>query len=119
MSSAALYSLTQQFLLGTVLFGVMLCGFFRMVIGMQVVSMRDVGMMPSLFMAPGGVFRAKILGPTISTRSVKLILVTSNSGTDNRQQGTKNLLYDCMVGGHSDSRSQGVSWEPISVSSAN
>ena len=32
----------------------MLCGFFRMVSGMQVVAMRDVGMMPSLFMAPAG-----------------------------------------------------------------
>jgi hypothetical protein len=38
-----------------VLFGVMLCGFFRMVSGMQVVTMRDVGMMPGLFMAPAGV----------------------------------------------------------------
>ena len=37
------------------LFGVMLCGFFRMVSGMQVVAMRDVGMMPSLFMAPAGI----------------------------------------------------------------
>jgi hypothetical protein len=38
-----------------VLFGVMLCGFFRMVSGMQVVTMRDVGMMPGFFMAPTGV----------------------------------------------------------------
>jgi hypothetical protein len=38
-----------------VLFGVMLGGFFRMVSGMQVVTMRDVGMMPGLFMAPAGV----------------------------------------------------------------
>jgi hypothetical protein len=38
-----------------VLFGVMLCGFFRMVSGMQVVTMRDVGVMPGLFMAPAGV----------------------------------------------------------------
>jgi hypothetical protein len=37
-----------------VLFGVMLCGFFRMVSGMQVVTMSDVGMMPGLFMAPAG-----------------------------------------------------------------
>jgi hypothetical protein len=37
------------------LFYVMLCGFFRMVSGMQVVTMRDVGMMPGLFMAPAGV----------------------------------------------------------------
>ena len=29
--------------------------FFRMVSGMQVVTMRDVGMMPRLFMAPAGV----------------------------------------------------------------
>ena len=36
------------------LFDVMLCGFFRMVSGMQVVTMRDVGMMPGLFMAPAG-----------------------------------------------------------------
>ena len=33
----------------------MLCGFFRMVSGMQMVTMRDVGMMPGLFMAPAGV----------------------------------------------------------------
>jgi hypothetical protein len=32
----------------------MLCGFFRMVSGMQVVAMRDVSMMPSLFMTPAG-----------------------------------------------------------------
>jgi hypothetical protein len=37
-----------------VLFGVMLGGFFRMVSGMQVVTMRDVGMMPGLFVAPAG-----------------------------------------------------------------
>jgi hypothetical protein len=44
-----------EFLLGTVVFGVMLCGFFRVMSGMQVVTMRDVGMMPGLFMAPAGV----------------------------------------------------------------
>ena len=33
----------------------MLCRFFRMVSGMQVVAMRDVGMMSGLFMAPAGV----------------------------------------------------------------
>jgi len=32
----------------------MLCGFFRMVSSMQVVAVRHVGMMPSLFMAPAG-----------------------------------------------------------------
>ena len=32
----------------------MLCGFFRMVSGMQVVTMRDVGMMSGLFMATAG-----------------------------------------------------------------
>ena len=37
----------------------MLCGFFRMVSGMQVVTMRDVGMMPVLFMAPAGVVRGR------------------------------------------------------------
>jgi hypothetical protein len=37
-----------------VLFGVMLCGFFRMVRGMQVVTMRDVGMMSGLFVATAG-----------------------------------------------------------------
>jgi hypothetical protein len=42
-----------------VLFDVMLCGFFRMVSGMQVVTMRDVGMMPVLFMAPAGVVRGR------------------------------------------------------------
>jgi hypothetical protein len=35
-----------------VLFGVMLCGFFRVVIGVQVVTMRDVGMMAGFFMVP-------------------------------------------------------------------
>jgi hypothetical protein len=38
-----------------VLFGVMLCGFFRMVSGMQMVTMRDVGMVPGLLMVPAGV----------------------------------------------------------------
>ena len=42
-------------LLGTVLFDVMLCGFFRMVSSMQVVTVGDVGMMPGLFMAPAGI----------------------------------------------------------------
>jgi hypothetical protein len=37
------------------LFRVMLCGFFRMVSGVQMVTMRNVGMMPGLFMAPAGV----------------------------------------------------------------
>jgi hypothetical protein len=54
-SSAALNILSLGILLGTMLFGVMLCGFFRMVSGMQVVTMRDVGMMPGLFIAPAGV----------------------------------------------------------------
>jgi hypothetical protein len=35
-----------------VLFGMMLGGFFCMVRGLQVVTMRDVSMMPCLFMAP-------------------------------------------------------------------
>ena len=42
-------------LLGTVLFDVMLFGFFRMVSSMQVVTVGDVGMMPGLFMAPAGI----------------------------------------------------------------
>ena len=42
-------------LLGTVLLGVMLCGFFRMVCGMQVVTMGDVGMMSGFFVATAGV----------------------------------------------------------------
>jgi hypothetical protein len=42
-------------LLGTMLFDVMLCGFFRMVSSMQVVTVGDVGMMPGLFMAPAGI----------------------------------------------------------------
>src|ERR1700686_407556 len=46
-------------LLGTVLFDVMLCGFFRMVSSMQVVTVGDVGMMPGLFLSPAGI----VLGP--------------------------------------------------------
>ena len=46
-------------LLGTVLFDVMLFGFFRMVSSMQVVTVGDVGMMPGmmpgLFMTPAGI----------------------------------------------------------------
>jgi hypothetical protein len=34
---------------------VMFCGFFCMVSGMQMVTMRNVGMMPGLFMAPADV----------------------------------------------------------------
>ena len=37
------------------LFDVILCGFFRMVSSMQVVTVGDVGMMPGLFMAPAGI----------------------------------------------------------------
>jgi len=36
------------------LFRVTLCGLFRVVSGMQVVAMRNVGMMPSLLMAAAG-----------------------------------------------------------------
>ena len=38
----------------------MLCGFFRMVSGMQVGTMRDVGMMPGLFMAPASVVLGRL-----------------------------------------------------------
>ena len=43
---------SKDFYLRTLLFGVMLCGFFRVVIGVQVVTVRDVGMMASFFMVP-------------------------------------------------------------------
>jgi hypothetical protein len=42
-----------------VLLGVMLCGFFCMVRGMQVVTMRDVGMMSGLFVATAGVMLSR------------------------------------------------------------
>jgi hypothetical protein len=41
------------------LFDVMLCGFFRMVCSMQVVTMCDVGMMPGLFMASAGIMLSR------------------------------------------------------------
>jgi hypothetical protein len=41
------------------LFGVMLCGFFRMVSSMQVVAMCDMGMMPRLFMAPAALMLSR------------------------------------------------------------
>jgi hypothetical protein len=42
-------------LLRTMLFHVMLRGFFRMVSGMQMVTMREMGMMAGLLMAPASV----------------------------------------------------------------
>jgi hypothetical protein len=48
-----------------VLFGVVLCGFFRVVGGVQVMTMRDMGVMAGLFMDPAcvvlGHFHARLL----------------------------------------------------------
>ena len=53
--------LHRQIGLRTILFHVMLRGFFRMVSGMQMVTMRDVCMMPGLFMAPSSVVLGRFL----------------------------------------------------------
>ncbi|MBV8377389.1 MAG: hypothetical protein JO279_10340 [Verrucomicrobia bacterium] len=51
---AALKILYQRSLSGTVLFGVLLCGVFSMLGGMQVVAMRDMGMMSGFFVISTG-----------------------------------------------------------------
>jgi Phage integrase, N-terminal SAM-like domain len=58
-----------------VLFGVMLCGFFRMVSGVQMVTMRNVGMMPGLFMAPAGVVFGRRAGPSTKKKFFEFFTV--------------------------------------------